>query len=180
MYSVYVFGYVANFGTKVLIENKIEELSMHFSKLYLMTLIETIDKTLKDGFTPSLSFVNDKIIDSLDIAKGGLLTALWKLCDRNKWGLKYNLRRVPILQGSIEIANYYNLNPYRLLTGNAKLIILDKNLNEFCDYIVKIGDIVDSKKRVRIDGETEAFLTKDYKDEIDKVIFKETLIKAKL
>ncbi len=39
---------------------------------------------------------------------------------------------------------------------------------------IKIGEIVNTKKRVRIDGEAEAFLTKDYKDEIDKIINKYT------
>lgn len=174
MYSVYVRGFVANLGTRVLIEKKIDELSRHFSEEYLHLLSQDLDKTIEDGVIPSLSILDKNIIETEEIAKGGVLTALWKICDRNKWGLKYSLRKIPILQGSIEIANFFDLNPYRLLTANANLIVIDTDEDVLHESFVKIGEITTLKKRVRIDGESEAFLTKDYKDEIDKVIAKYT------
>ena len=89
------------------------------------------------------------------------------------------MRKIPILQGTIEIANYFDLNPYRLLTDNAFIIacefvgadiIRPQCRGEVYEPFYEIGDITNERKRVRIDGETEAFLTKDYKDEVDKVI----------
>ena len=177
MNKLFVSGYVGNLGTKILLENKLDELSKHFNKEYLHSLRKVLEDTMKDGFIPSLSMFNDKIVDSETISKGGVLTAIWKLCDRNHWGLTYNLRKIPILQGTVEIANFYNLNPYRLLSSNSKLYVLsieDENcFNYDIDNTISyIGDITNSKKRLRIDGETEAFLTKDFKDEIDKVLEK--------
>ena len=49
----------------------------------------------------------------------------------------------------------------------------DYNSEEYYN-IFEIGEIRNTKKRVRIDGESEAFLTKDYKDEIDIILPKYT------
>ena len=225
MIKLYVFGYVGNLGTKVLIEEKQDELVKQFNQEFITHIKNQIEESLsKDGFNPSLIMsscrtefhessvgadiirpqcrgeVNEcrgehcepTVIDYEQIGKGGILAALWKLCDRNKWGLKYSLRKIPILQGTIEIANYFDLNPYRLLTDKAFIIACSDECDcrgrhsvvlcrgeacepkdctgEFHEPLCEIGDITNEKKRVRIDGEAEAFLTKDYKDEIDKVI----------
>ena len=185
MVKLYVSGFVGNLGTKVLIEEKQDELVKQFNQEFITHIKNQIEESLsKDGFNPSLIMpyrrgeVNEcrgehcepAVIDYEQIGKGGILTALWKLCDRNKWGLKYSLRKIPILQGTIEIANYFDLNPYRLLTNNAFIIACEFVGGEFHEPLYEIGDITNEKKRVRIDGEAEAFLTKDYKDEIDKVI----------
>ena len=191
MIKLYVSGFVGNLGTKVLIEEKQEELVRQFNQEFITHIKNQIEESLsKDGFNPSLimsyceqivgaSFTSPycrgehcepAVIDYEQIGKGGILTALWKLCDRNKWGLKYSLRKIPILQGTIEIANYFDLHPYRLLTDNVFIIACEFVGDEFHEPLYEIGDITNEKKRVRIDGEAEAFLTKDYKDEIDKVI----------
>ena len=184
MIKLYVSGFVGNLGTKVLIEEKQEELVRQFNQEFITHIEKQIEESLsKDGFNPSLIMSYRRgehcepdelcVVDFEPIAKGGILAALWKLCDRNKWGLKYSLRKIPILQGTIEIANYFDLNPYRLLTDKAFIIACSDECDcagEFHDPLYEIGDITNEKKRVRIDGEAEAFLTKDFKDEIDKVI----------
>lgn len=184
MLKIFVKGYVGNLGTRILIEKKYDDLSKRFSKEYLNDLTNVLDKYLKDGEMPSLNlsnkdFFDTNYIDKEKIGKGGILASLWKICERNKWGLKYSLRKIPILQGTIEIANYFDINPYRLLTDNAFIIacefvgadiIRPQYRGEVYEPFSEIGDITNEKKRVRIDGESEAFLTKDFKDEINKVI----------
>ena len=174
MIKLFVKGFVGNLGTKVLIENKYDELSKHFSEEYIKVLIKSICGTIEDGDNPSLSML-DGIIDIEKVAKGGVLSALWKICERNKWGLEFSLREIPILQGTVEIANYFDINPYRLLSENVFILASDKDYeSEEFHNLYKIGEIRNTKKRVRIDGETEAFLTKDFKDEIDSIISKYT------
>ena len=203
MIKLYVSGYVGNLGTKVLIDEKQDELVKQFNHEFITHIKNQIEVSLSEGgFNPSLIMSsrgdevsicrgeqcepnNFKIVDSEPIGKGGILTALWKLCDRNKWGLRYSLREIPILQGTVEIANHFDLNPYRLLTKNSYIIACSddkkKCRGEHCEpekstrelsepSLIYFGYITNTKKRVRIDGEAEAFLTKDYKDEIDKII----------
>ena len=177
MKTVYVKGYVGNLGTKVLIEQKIDELVKYFNKEFICEQLEKLNKEVlvEDGITPSLSILEGKAIDSEEISKGGILSALWKICDRNKWGLKFDLREIPIMQSTVEISNYFDLNPYRLLTKNAYIYVVEEpmGINAKSQFI-KIGEITNEKKRLRIDGEAEAFLTKDFKDELDKIIPKYT------
>ena len=179
MALVYIKGFVGNLGTKVLIENKYDELSEYFNAEFLKKIL----CDLNGGVNPPLfmgdSNIEDKstnrIIDRENIARGGLLTALWKICDRTKCGLRYTLSKVPILQGTIEISNYFDLNPYRLLTSNSEILLVDDSIedddiNKKVAYGSLIGHTTKDKKRVRIDNEIESFLTKDYKDEIDRII----------
>lgn len=169
-FSVYVTNFVGNLGTKILIEEKSELLLNKFSKFYLNKVHKDVDESLMirgDNMSPLF------IYDSEDIKKGGILTSLWIICDRNKLGLKYSLRDIPILQGTIEVANFFDINPYRLLTADSKVLlidgdILDDDIKKY--HLIKIGETNNEKQRLRIDGEVDAFLTKDYKDEIDKVI----------
>lgn len=182
MASVYIKGFVGNLGTKILIENKYDELSKYFNAYFLRKALNDIN----GGSNPPLFMSYDdlidvetskKIIDKESITKGGMLAALWRICDRNKCGLKYTLSNVPILQGTIEISNYFDINPYRLLTSDAEILLVDvdeEDNNEentaYKKYASFIGYTTNEKRRVRIDNDIESFLTKDYKDEIDKVI----------
>lgn len=169
-YQVYIDNYIGNLGTKILIEEKRSLLEKRFSPSYLDKVLSDINISIKNEGDDMSSFF---IYDSIDIDKGGVLTALWRLCDKNKLGLKYSLKDIPILQGTVEICNFFDLNPYRLLSHNGKLLLIDKK-NESDEIVFRnlilIGETNNEKKRVRIDGEVEAFLTKDYKDEIDKVL----------
>lgn len=129
---VIVEGYVGNFGTKVLIEKKRNELLKYFSDVYLSKIISDVEYTMKkDNLGGEISrpyFIADSEI----ISKGGVLASLWKICERNKVGLEYNLRNIPILQGTVEIANYFDINPYRLLTANAKILLVEyKKIDSF-------------------------------------------------
>lgn len=178
MIKLYVLGFVGNLGTKVLIDKKRDELVKHFNSEFILHVENELEQVLsEDGVNPSLIMPKcmselcepgSSVVDIEQIGKGGILASLWKICDRNKWGLRYNLRQIPILQGTVEIANHFDINPYRLLTNNAFLVACRGELHE--SAIAYIGDITNEKKRIRIDGEAEAFLTKDYKDEIDKII----------
>lgn len=184
MALVYIKGFVGNLGTKILIENKYDELSKYFNAEFLKKILNDINGGVNPPLFMSGSSVSDSdietdaaniIVDRENITRGGLLTALWKICDRNKCGLRYTLSKVPILQGTIEISNYFDLNPYRLLTNNSEILLVDDSMedddiNNNAAYGSLIGHITKDKKRVRIDNDIESFLTKDYKDEIDRII----------
>ncbi len=49
------------------------------------------------------------------VSSGGFLAALWEISERSGTGLEAELERVPIRQETIEICEYFDLNPYRLL-----------------------------------------------------------------
>lgn len=202
MKLIFIKGIIGNYGTKVLIEDKYKELSKYFNKEFLQKVIND----LNGGANPPLFIECKKInfdifeksvIDKEKIKKGGLLAALWKICSRNNFGVEYSLVNVPLNQGTIEISNFFDLNPYRLLTENAEIVAIDGDICgvttfenfeltfDNSDNLLKnsyennksntknfyyLGKITNNRKRIRIDNDIESYLTKDFKDEVDKVI----------
>ena len=66
--------------------------------------------------------------DVQPMAEGGIFTALWKLAERAQAGLEVDLRRIPVKQEIIEICEYFDLNPYNMLSGGSLLICVSDGL----------------------------------------------------
>ena len=186
--NIFQVGKIGNLGTKIIIEEKFDELQKNFSEDFLKYSLNKIDNSLKCDFYKNLSdsfFIkNNNILYYKKISKGGFLSALYSICEdyknedilKNKecrvlksniLGINYYLLNTDILQSTIEISNFYDINPYRLYTDNAYIIFSNNNYIEGCTYV---GKTTNDKKRIRIDIDTNSFLTKDYKDELSKIL----------
>ena len=193
--SIIVIGFIGISGTKVLLEEKKENLLSRFSLNFLQEKIKEIKKieTAVNNFDLVKFIKNNLLYNDIDnepciyeIKKGGFLSALWKSAESVKSGLIYELLKVPILQSTIEVAEFFNINPYRLYSGNSyivftknKKVLFEDFFSEYGAYlnlfpIEEVGELKKVKSRRRIDSDGMTFLTKDYKDEIDKVIDKFT------
>ena len=51
------------------------------------------------------------------MGEGGIFTALWRLAEEAGAGLEADLRKIPIRQETVEICEYFDLNPYNALSG---------------------------------------------------------------
>ncbi|MCI6017980.1 MAG: AIR synthase related protein [Clostridiales bacterium] len=56
------------------------------------------------------------------IAKEGIFGALWEVAVAGKVGLFVDLKKIPLKQQTVEICNYYDINPYKLSGYGALLI----------------------------------------------------------
>lgn len=57
-----------------------------------------------------------------DVRSGGVFGALWELSQKMGVGLCIDLKKIPVRQETIEICEFYRLNPYELLSGGALLM----------------------------------------------------------
>lgn len=57
-----------------------------------------------------------------DVSQGGIFAALWEMAHGADVGLEIDLRKLPIRQETIEICEFFDLNPYELLSGGALLM----------------------------------------------------------
>lgn len=57
-----------------------------------------------------------------DLSKGGIFQGLWQLVRDSSFGLEVDLKKIPILQETVEVCEYYHINPYELDSGGALLI----------------------------------------------------------
>lgn len=57
-----------------------------------------------------------------DVSQGGIMAALWDLAKKSGVGLEIDLKKLPIRQETIEICEFFDLNPYELLSGGSLLM----------------------------------------------------------
>lgn len=109
-----------------------------------------------------------------DVAEGGVFGAVWELAERLHAGVELELKKIPILQGTVEISEYFDVNPYQLKGDGAVLFlthdsdIVIKKLKEYGIMATVIGKMTDSNDRVLINEEEKRFLEPNRVDEYER------------
>ena len=63
-----------------------------------------------------------EVVSIHDVREGGIFAALWELAAAKNVGLSVDLKNIPIRQHTIEVCEYFNLNPYMLRSGGTLLL----------------------------------------------------------
>lgn len=73
-----------------------------------------------------------------DVSRGGIFAALWEMASGAGVGLNVNLKKIPVRQETIEICEYFGLNPYELLSGGC-LIMTAEDGNALVTALLREG-----------------------------------------
>ena len=110
-----------------------------------------------------------------DATEGGIFGALWEIGESANLGLEIWLEKIPIKQETIEICEYFNLNPYKLISSGV-MIIISNSGQALVEALEKenipaaiIGKTVEGNKRVVIQADSIRSLEPPKSDEIYKV-----------
>lgn len=113
-----------------------------------------------------------------DITEGGLYGALWETGVAVGHGLRAYYDEIPLLDETKKIAEFYGIDPMRLISSGSMLMIFDKD--KFIDYkdeadkrgikITKIGEVIDDKITEVIVGDEVISLSEPGSDELYKVV----------
>lgn len=99
-----------------------------------------------------------------DVSQGGIFGALWELAQRAGVGLEIDLKKLPVRQETIEICEFYDLNPYELASGGCLLMTakdgpgLVAALEKKGIYAVIVGRTTAGNDRVLFNEEERRFL----------------------
>lgn len=111
-----------------------------------------------------------------DVSKGGIFGALWEIGVASKVGMEVDLQKIMLRQETVEICEFYDLNPYMLVSGGCMLIVTDHG-NLLVDRLkdegitaAVIGRINEGNDRIIINGEERRFLEPPKADELHKVL----------
>lgn len=105
-----------------------------------------------------------------DVSGGGIFAALWELAESAGVGLTIDLKKIPVRQETIEICEFFGINPYELLSGGSLLMttedgeMLVQKLAEVQIPATVIGRITDSHDRIVINEEEMRFLERPGKE----------------
>lgn len=107
-----------------------------------------------------------------DVSEGGIFGALWELAECAGVGLEIDLKKIPIRQETVEICEFFDLNPYKILSGGCLLVAAEDGNSIVMELekagipAVVIGKATDSNDRVLINEEERRFLETTQTDEL--------------
>lgn len=161
-------------GTAILANERFEELTEKYTEDFI--------SNAKD-FMKYISVVPEaRIATKLgvcamhDITEGGVYGAIWEMAAASNLGVEVDLHKIPIRQETVEICEYFDLNPYQLISSGCMLIGTKKG-NLLVDELQKagipaavIGRTVEGNDRVVLSGGECRFLEPPKPDELYKVL----------
>lgn len=57
-----------------------------------------------------------------DVTEGGIFGALWEMAEASGVGLEIELKKIPLKQETVEICEFFGINPYGLISSGAMLM----------------------------------------------------------
>ena len=160
-------------GTSIIAKEKEEELLKRFPSS-LISDAKDFDKLIsvqKDGMVAATAGARAMH----DVTEGGILGALWEMGAAGGVGIRVDMEKIPVRQETIEICEFFDINPYKLISSGSMLIACDNGghmvsaLEEAGIPASVIGVATDSADRIVLYDGVEKYLTPPEADEIHKV-----------
>lgn len=160
-------------GTSIIAKEKEEELLTRFSGSFVETA-KGFDQYL--SVLPEARLAGEFGVSAMhDVTEGGIYGALWELAEASGIGLEIDLKSIPIRQETVEICEYFGLNPYYLISSGCMLMAADRG-HDLARELVRagipasvIGKAAEGKARRILNGEEETFLERPRTDELYKI-----------
>lgn len=172
--DVIVTKWVGLEGTSIIAKEKEEELL----KRYPQALVDTAK-----GFDAYLSVlpeaavaVESGVSAMHDVTEGGIFGALWEMAESAGVGLEIDLKKIPIRQETVEVCEFFDINPYELISSGSMLMAaadgngLVRALEAANIPAVCVGKVTEGNDRVLLSGEERRFLEPPKTDELYKVV----------
>ena len=160
-------------GTSIIAKEKEEELLGRFPE-YFVEAAKGFDQFL--SVLPESRIAVEAGVSAMhDVTEGGIYGALWEMAEASGVGLDIDLKSIPIRQETVEICEYFGLNPYCLISSGSMLMAsehghdLVSRLKTAGIEASVIGKAVEGKTRRILNGEAESFLGKPQTDELYKI-----------
>lgn len=113
-------------GTNIIVDNKKEELTTRYARSYVESAyFDNESYSIKSDAEIARKFAIDNGMSFLymhDVSSSGLYGALWQLGVKLKSGFMIHHDRIPIRQETIEVSEFFDINPY-MLEGTGSLLV---------------------------------------------------------
>ena len=161
-------------GTAIIAKIKEQELLTKYSASFIEEAAKMIDYI---SVVPESRIAMKAGVTSMhDVTEGGIFGALWEIGAASKVGLEVDLKKIQLKQETVEICEFFNLNPYMLISSGCMLIVSD-NGNLLVDRLKEagiaaavIGRITEGNDRIVINNDEQRYLEPPKSDELYKVI----------
>ncbi len=149
-------------GTLRILEERREELSGRFVPAFLN------QTAALRAYLPSIEEIriarNMGVAAMRQVSEEGILAALWKLAESLEAGLTVSLKAIPVRQETIEICEYYHVNPYEMTSAGCILMAAEdghelvKAMEERKIPAAVIGRLEEGNDRIIMRGDEISYL----------------------
>lgn len=115
-------GCIGKAGVLAAMEKKKEALEARFHSGFLDRLKTAAERPLD---LPREFFEDPGVTEWEYVEEGGILAALWNISGAYEQGISFSLLKIPVSQEIIEVCELFDLNPYRLRSGQCVLMVSD-------------------------------------------------------
>ena len=172
--DVVVTKWIALEATSILAKEREERLLKRFSQDLIRRVRE---------FDTFLSVVKDAaaargtgVVFMHDITEGGILGALWEVAEAGGVGLEISARAIPIRQESVEICEFFGVNPYQIMSSGSMLILSEDGRKTVAALEAAgipatiIGRTTEGKDRILKNGDEVRYLDRPKTDELYRAL----------
>ena len=161
-------------GTALLAGHFTDEIATRYPRRFVERAAEFLSETEKneEGYLA----VADGAAYVHAAAEGGVFGALWELAEFGECGLEIDLPAIPILQETVEICEFFDVNPYQLRTEGVFLILSGQG-NRLCEVLAEkgipaavIGKTISGLDRTVRNGEEIRYLEPNRVEEYERVM----------
>lgn len=165
-------------GTSIIATQKEEDLTKRLPAYYVREAA-SLNQFYSIKHEAELAASKEDTILMHDVAGGGIFTGIWEICDALGCGCRVDLNSIPVLQETIEVCEYFDINPYNL-RGDGSLLIVTSQGQKLVEELKSkeimaavIGQTTDNLDRLIIRDDETRFLEPGRGDELTKVLVKE-------
>jgi len=163
-------------ATSILVKEREDRLKSRFSADFLQTARD-FDRYL--SVVPDSAAANRAGVAAMhDITEGGVFGALWEIAQAGRVGLDIDLRAIPIRQETVEICEFFDANPYQIMSSGSMLMVtadgekLVRELEAAGIHGTVVGRTTSNNDKILRNGEEVRYLDKPQPDELYKALEK--------
>ncbi len=160
-------------GMLRIVREKEEELAKRFVPAFLNQIKEQ-QVHLMAG--KELAIAKDFGVSAMhQITEGGILAALWNLTEASGTGIEVDLKKIAVKQETIEVCEYFHLNPYQMTSTGSVLLAADEGegltalLEREGIKASVIGKLTGGNDKVILNDSEKRFIDRPAQDELLKI-----------
>lgn len=161
-------------GTSILAKEKETELLTRFNQAFL-DQAKAFDQMIS-VLPEALIAVKHGVGAMHDVTEGGIFGALWEMAEASGVGLEIDMRKIPIRQETVEICEFFDINPYELISSGCMLMAaydgntIVRELQKEGIHAAVAGKALKGNDRVLYTAAERRFLEPPKSDELYKVV----------
>lgn len=168
--DIVLCGYIGLEGMLRILDESEAELSERFAPTFLHQMKQLRGELVK---LETIRAVRSCGVSAMQqIGSGGIFAALWELAEAAGSGLKIDMSKISVKQETIEVCEYYHLNPYQM-TSTGAILMFTKDGDALVDLLEaggarasRLGVTTAENARVITSGGEQRFLDRPAPDEL--------------